>query len=233
MGIGYNPKIVMDGLALCLDAANPKSYPGTGTTWYDLSGNSNNGDLVNSVGYSEDNLGSLIFDGIDDYVNLQDGASWNSFGDSMTLEAVFMLTGSVSNFPRIIAKQVSALTTATSCFQLGVYSNGTFRFAVATSSGVVDAYSTPVVSNQIYHFAGTYDGSTMKRYVNGVEIGSNAQTGDILTSSEPLTIGSSYYSGTSNYLFPGNLYACRIYNRALTAEEIQQNFQALRGRYSI
>ena len=63
MGTSYNPHIVSDGLVLCLDAANPRSYPGSGTSWYDLSGNGNNGTLVNGVGYSSDNAGSLVFDG--------------------------------------------------------------------------------------------------------------------------------------------------------------------------
>jgi hypothetical protein len=67
MGIAYNPAIIRSNLVLCLDAANPKSYPGSGTTWTDLSGFGNNGTLINGVGYSSDNLGSLSFDGVNDY----------------------------------------------------------------------------------------------------------------------------------------------------------------------
>jgi len=66
VALSHSPKIVTDGLVLCLDAGNPKSYPGSGTTWTDLSGNSNNGTLVNGVGYNGSNLGSLSFDGVDD-----------------------------------------------------------------------------------------------------------------------------------------------------------------------
>jgi hypothetical protein len=69
MALSHSPSIVTDGLVLCLDAGNPKSYPGSGTTWTDLSGNGNNGTLVNGVGYSGDNLGSLSFDGVNDYYN--------------------------------------------------------------------------------------------------------------------------------------------------------------------
>ena len=229
----YMPPIVESGMVLHLDAAEPASYPGTGTTWTDLSGNGNNGTLVNGVGYSSANTGSLVFDGSNDYVNLQNDADWNAFGDNITLEAVFMLTGAVSSYPRIIAKQFSGLTTASSCFQLGILNNQTFRFAVVTSSGNVDSASGSVTSNQIYHFVGTYDGSTMKRYVDGAEISSAAQTGNIRTSSEPLTLGSSYYQGSVNWHFPGNVYICRIYNRGLSAAEVAQNFNALRGRYGL
>jgi len=68
MGLYHSPSIVMNGLVLCLDAGNTKSYPGSGTTWIDLSGNSNTGTLTNGPTYSSENGGSLVFDGIDDYV---------------------------------------------------------------------------------------------------------------------------------------------------------------------
>ena len=71
MSNNYGPKIVTDGLVLCLDAADQNSYPGSGNTWYDLSGNGNNGTLVNGVGYNSGNLGSLVFGGVDDYVNCE------------------------------------------------------------------------------------------------------------------------------------------------------------------
>jgi hypothetical protein len=68
MGLAHSPSIITQNLVLCLDAANPKSYPTTGTTWTDLSGNGNNGTLVNGVGYNTANGGALVFDGADDYI---------------------------------------------------------------------------------------------------------------------------------------------------------------------
>ena len=70
MAYSNGPKIVTDGLVLCLDAANSKSYPGTGTAWNDLSGNGNNGTLINGVGYNSNNGVSLVFDGVNDYANI-------------------------------------------------------------------------------------------------------------------------------------------------------------------
>jgi hypothetical protein len=70
MGLSHSPSIITQNLVLCLDAANSKSYPGSGTTWTDLSGNGNNGTLANGVGYNSGNGGSLVFDGVDDYVSL-------------------------------------------------------------------------------------------------------------------------------------------------------------------
>ena len=70
MGIGYNPSVVSDGLVLCLDAGNIKSYPGSGTTWTDIGGNQNNGTFVNGPSYNSSAGGSIVFDGIDDRINL-------------------------------------------------------------------------------------------------------------------------------------------------------------------
>ena len=81
MALSHGPSpIITNGLVLCLDAADRNSYPGSGTTWTDLSGRGNNGTLQNGVGYSGDNGGSLSFDGVDDYVSI--GTSGFPFGNS-------------------------------------------------------------------------------------------------------------------------------------------------------
>ena len=70
MTTSYSPLIVTDGLVMYLDAANPKSYPGTGTTWTDISRNNNNGTLTNGPTFSSANLGSIVFDGSNDAIQL-------------------------------------------------------------------------------------------------------------------------------------------------------------------
>lgn len=80
MGFYRGPHIVTDGLVLALDAANPTSYPGSGTTWRDLSGNNNSGSLVNGPTFNSVNGGSIVFDGSNDYVNIPyAGNTSNSF----------------------------------------------------------------------------------------------------------------------------------------------------------
>ena len=68
MATYYSPKIVTNGLVLCLDAGNTKSYSGSGTTWTDLSESATNGTLTNGPTFNSDNKGSIVFDGIDDYI---------------------------------------------------------------------------------------------------------------------------------------------------------------------
>ena len=75
MSTKYSPKIVTDGLVLCLDAANSKSYPGSGTSWNDLSRNNNTGTLTNGPTYTSSFGGSSVFDGTNDYVSK---SSWDN-----------------------------------------------------------------------------------------------------------------------------------------------------------
>ena len=82
MAVGYNPKIITDGLVLCLDAGNTKSYPGSGTSWSDLSGQGNTGTLVNGPTYSSADGGSIVFDGSNDYGSL---SSLNLFLNSVVV----------------------------------------------------------------------------------------------------------------------------------------------------
>jgi hypothetical protein len=84
MGLGHSPSIVRDGLVLYLDAANPKSYPGSGTTWFDLMG-SNNGTFINGATHNSNNLGGVLLDGVDDYVSLSNPQTLNPGSNSFTV----------------------------------------------------------------------------------------------------------------------------------------------------
>jgi hypothetical protein len=95
MALAHSPKIVTDGLVLCLDAGNPKSYPGSGTTWTDLSGNGNNGTLVNGVGYNSGNGGSLVFDGVNDRVTINASSHTNLSSGNFTISSWFYIPTSV------------------------------------------------------------------------------------------------------------------------------------------
>jgi len=91
MGIAYNPRIVTDGLVLCLDAGNPKSYPGSGNTAFDLTRSGYNFELTNGATTNPSNLGVFSFDGVDDYLNTTsiDSSFWNSGSWTVSLWAYF------------------------------------------------------------------------------------------------------------------------------------------------
>lgn len=231
MGLSHNPRIVTDGLALIVDPINSRSSPVSEGSLNDLLSDSYFTLYNGTSGDSE----SVFFDGSNDYALLNDTNFGNDFGSEITVEAVFKRTVD-DDFKRLVAKQVSGTTTNVSAFQLGIFDNNTFRWSVATDTAFVDGQtSTPCLKNVIYHFVGTYSGTEgfMRAYVNTSLILNRALTGTIKTSSEPLSLGSSYYNNSIQWFFGGNIYLVRIYSKSLSAAEITQNFNATRGRYGI
>jgi len=226
MAVGYNPRVVTDGLVLALDAGNTKSYPGSGTTWTDLSGNGNNGTLTNMDGANLDsaNGGSFTFDGTDEYVNCGNDSSLN-VGNNITVNVWFYVNQTAS-FDAIIAKVVND-------YSLGWEldnSSGTFRVTLRPSATQINLVAGSLSVGNWYMGTMTFDNTTARLYLNGVQTGSTTTGGPVtLNSTEPLRIGGRVQ--TPN--FEGNIAQVSIYNRALTASEIQQNFNALRGRFSI
>ena len=224
MGVSAGPEIAESGLVLALDAGNLKSYPTTGTTWTDLSGNGNNGTLVNGVGYSGDNLGSLVFDGSNDYVTLSSPV-FNTFS-----------TISIFSFIRFNTTSKSCLIFDTRdssgdglAFNMSNPS-GNVLYSTLNSSNI--AGTTTIQSGVIYYVGFTYDGSTAKLYLNANEDNSESITETFNVTANP-TIAVRTFSIGSASKGSCNIYLTKIYNRALTASEIQQNFNATRSRFSI
>jgi hypothetical protein len=222
MAVYGGPDIVTDGLVLCLDASNSKSYPGSGTTWTDLSGSGNNGTLVNGVGYNSGNLGSLSFDGSNDIVNTT-YVSANTY----TFSAWFK-TNVVSDGYRNI------ISIPTPNYSLVLLNTSTPNLGFWTNDGLGgQSLSTPTIStNTWYNVVFVREGNSItggyKAYLNGVLYG-NANTGTWSTTAN-LSVGGR--TDTTQFL-NGNIAQVSIYNRALTAQEIQQNYLATKGRFGL
>ena len=225
MGIGYNTSIVRDGLVLYLDAANLKSYPGTGTTWKNLGTTTNNGTLVNGVTFNSANGGGLVFDGINDHVSF---ASNPSLTNQITVEAWVNVSATTPNGAAWIVGREGSYRI--------LYTSSSFQWICATSNngwytaGTAISFTTPATS-KTYQVVATYNGSNIKLYIDG----SLASTGSSI-SGNILNNGTYFLfrSGASNIDYgKGNLYTHRLYNRALSDLEIKQNFEATRGRYGI
>jgi hypothetical protein len=225
MGINYNPRTVTDGLVLALDAANTKSYPGSGTTWTDLSGNGNNGTLVNGVGYSGSNLGSLSFDGVDDYVALGTPTALTALFGTNAVSVEVWLRRSAN----ITSQKIVFDSGSNEYIQIDIISNQ-LAFSIGTPSSIRTARSATLDLDVWYNFVGVYNGSTITSYLNSAQSSQVSKTGNIATDSGGFFIAS-YTSGS--YHFTGNIAAVKVYNRALSSAEVSQNFNALRGRFSI
>jgi hypothetical protein len=225
MGVNYNTgKIITDGLVLYLDAANSKSYPGSGTTWTDLSGNNNHGTLVNGVGYSSDNNGSLVFDGVNDRTTISGSASGLNIVDQITMISWVKPVVLKSGWQGIFLRQTVGQ------YELWIFDNK-LRYGLNTGSGTGRASGNIQLFNNFwYMLCWTYDGSAVRLYVNTIADSVFNRTGTIPTSTRTFFIG---YSGFSSEYFNGNIGVCQLYSRALTAQEIRQNYNATRSRYNI
>ena len=215
--------IVTSGLVLNLDAGNTTSYSGTGPNWTDLSGNGNNGTLIGGPTYSSANGGSIVFDGSNDQATVSSSSSVN-FTDVVSLSSWFNFTVLPTDEVPLIRKNDQ--------WQLGLLNATTIRCLVRTSgtNGWVqdNDVSYTFLTNTWYNMVMTYNGSNMLIYVNNVLVKTATVTGAILTNANIIQIG---YLLT--VFLNGKISNCSIYNRVLTAAEVEQNYNALRGRFGI
>ena len=224
MGINYNPKIVTDGLVLCYDAANDRSYPNTGTTWTDLAG-SNNGTLTNGPTFDTTNGGSIVFDGTNDRISIPIGDLPS--GANRTLEAVVKFDS--LGWRTVFSQEAGS---GTGRILLGVH--GTTSKLVTFITGSAQQHSSTVSTGTIYHVAFIISQlplmlePAISIALNGVSelvVGSptDGGNGDINIGCEPNAGGG---------FLDGNVLAVRIYNRALGDDELFQNYRTIKGRYS-
>jgi len=231
--LGIN-EIVTNGLVLHLDAGNPFSYPatGVGTKWTDLSGNNNHGTLVNGVSYTDNNRGALVFDGTNDYVE-NSSPNLGITGDvSATLSCWFYdenTSTSTSQALLVYGNGPSAGDTIAIILQNLSFSaayNGGQNVYIANNLYTLNGWNNAVITKT----PGAVN-TTTKLYLNGIQ-----QT---ITSSSTITPNvvsriirvSRWSNEGSPIYFKGRVSNCLIYNRALSAAEVLQNYNALKDRY--
>lgn len=218
--------IVTSGMVLSLDAGNSSSYPGSGTTWTDLSGSLNTGTLFNSPVYSSANGGYLDFDGIDDYASGANSVSTDLTGD-MSCEVWFKLDAVAGDWVRPFGKGDGTNRT------FGLWYNTTSggflyqRYGSGTSFGA--QLATLPVTGQWYQMFGTSTGSNHVLYINGVSVATASMAGPWFSSTEGYRVAAASFHTFHN----GPLSIARLYNRGLTDAEVSQNFNAVRGRYGL
>ena len=219
MALTHSPSIVTNGLVLCLDAGNRKSYPGTGTTWTDLSGAGNAATILNQGAdnagtiYSSTNGGYITFDGNDDRA-------------TSTLPALTSYTTSAWVRLRNFSGGERQLFQTANGIGLSVLSN---RFMFY--NGNVNSTIQTVVSNSWYNWVMTTTNTpsnSTKMFINNVADGNWANYGAITAGNITLAA-----TNTIQRVLSCDIAIFSIYNRALSAAEISQNYNALKGRYGL
>lgn len=236
MSTNYNPQIVTDGLILLLDAGNKRSYSGTGTTWTDLGANGYNATVNSGVSYNSANLGSFLVNSTDDDITL---------GNPPLLRGV-QVPLTITGFAKL--DNISGLKTLYSAYKLAasnqIYSliridSGVLRYYSSTSDGGFQGQGTLTPEIGKWNFycvvvSGTLSSPVVKIYLNST---SESFSYSAFSSNPDLSvifkIGKSESPWASNEHWIGNIATISVYNRALTEDEVKQNFNALRGRYGI
>ena len=223
MATNYNPRIVTDGLLFYLDAASSKSYPGSGTAWNDLSGSGYTGTLTNGPTFNSANGGSIVFDGVDDAVTTTTN---HAFGTGpFTISGWFKTNGSQPSASTIICVGATNLLTN---WQVDFSNNNFFSFrggstTISSTHSRDDKWTTFSI---VRESTGT---NGLKFYINTVLNISATVTNDF----SDISLYKLGRNRGNNTFYKGDISQVSIYNRALTAQEIQQNFNAIRGRFGI
>lgn len=218
----YPPSLIYNGLSLFLDAGSSASYPGSGTTWVDLSGNGNNGTLTNGPAFSPLNQGNIVFDGTDDIVTTSLSATL-SFTWSVWFKTNVLASG-YRNIISVPQPYYMLMLLDISTNNMGFWSSD----AMGGQSLGVNSLSTNTWYNAVLVREGNGITGGYKAYLNSVFKGSaNTSTWTIAN-----TISLGGRTDASQYLY-GNIALAQIYNRALQNFEISQNFNALKQRFGV
>ena len=231
MAFSFQPKMITDGLILHLDAANTRSYPGSGTTWTDLSSTQITGSLTNGPSFNTANGGSIVFDGTNDRVDVENSNTLNPIGN-FTVGCWVNPTSIPNIYLGIIDKYNG---TSNYGYMLDIPNGGggrvssSFRFVNCVQSGYKEVTaSAQFTTGSWNHLYGVYDGSNINIYVNGTLQGTASCSGTNVTESTSLKIGG---DGVSTNYMTGRIAYVQMYNRALSATEVLQNYNALSGRF--
>jgi hypothetical protein len=240
MATSYSPKIITDGLVLCLDAGDKKSYSGSGTTWTDRS-SQNNGTLYNGPTFDSSKGGLLSFDGVNDYLQVDVDTTALNGDPSLSVDMfVRRRTGTsiggnagfwgVGGSGR--GKSFQGWTPTTNLIHLDIYD----------STRLATSHYYP--EGEFVYICWTKNGTgtettNVKCYIDGVEVSLTKNRNETITNQfNTSTSGVGICLGrinadSTNFHAPIDVSAFRVYNRALTASEILQNYNATKGRFGL
>lgn len=254
MSVAGGPDMIQNGLVIALDAADRNSYPGTGTTWFDLSGNGWNGGLQNGITYSSTNGGCFVLDGTDDTVTTSFPLTSLPALSNFSIDCWMK----IPSYPTAASPNVYGSTTKNGVLVGATYYSGTALYWNGNATGTAfsvfgfirgaDAYrNTTVYSvtslNTYYYFTlvNNYSASTFALYVNGALYSSVAGPTQEYNSSNASNAGNIGIckaqvdgGGTQNYTYLScTVASSKIYTRALSATEVLQNYNSTKTRFGL
>ena len=224
-----NRAILQNSLVLWLDAGISESYSGSGSTWSDISGNGYDG-TIDGATYGSSDGGSFTFDGANDGVRINTYAAvLHPWGGPATLAMWIKPNGTPAEWDGLWGGGTSVIGVS-----FGFSTSGKLRMASDSGPPMLNS-SSSVTAGVWNHVAFVRDGTTGTFYINGVDAGgSGSWTPDDPASTVDIVIGQYYGNSVStSYKFDGDIATTTLYTRALSADEVKQNFSAQRDRFSL
>jgi len=228
-------QIVTNGLVLSLDAADKNSYPGSGTAWNDLSGNNNTGTLQTGTSYNATNNGNIAFNGTSGYVSTTTNLGANPY-PALTYSVWFRTTVAGQ---KIIGVENNQTGTASTTYDRQIYigSDGKLYYGVFDSAARLITSTITVADNTWRNVTTVTTGAnSISMYINGVLNVTGTGNGYSSYTTSYIRLGSylltSWTNGSNGY-FTGNIANVQVYNRALSADEIAQNYNAQKSRFGL
>jgi hypothetical protein len=234
MSVSGGPDIVENGLVLCLDAGNPKSYPGSGTTWTDISRNSNNGTLTNGPTFNSLNGGNITFDGSDDHIVIPTNTVIdNALAGQFTFEIWLMPLNAGARYGKFFGKgnYYNRINGIGGDFnQAGPNYDISFQYRDA-SSNAAGVFTGFVSYNNWFHIVVTRNSANlMSGYNNGVFYASVSDSVNLGGSSYPIILSRNDTPGEPR---GSRIASFRFYTKGLSQSEILQNYNATKGRFRL
>jgi hypothetical protein len=230
------PNIVTNGLVLYLDAANPESYVSGSTAWNDISRGGNNGTLVNGPTFNSENGGSIVFDGVNDYIT-----GSNNISISQTQPFTLEFWSNISAYSP--ANQAFCQLKTDTTYGFTVFASQNINYSGITFGSTntwikLKNSNIPILTNTWYNIAITYNGSSAeissnyRMYLNTQQQVLN-NAGSLINLSQINNIGTIENGSRGIDNLNGRISLFKIYNRALSAEEILQNYNATKTRFGL
>jgi hypothetical protein len=232
MALIHSPRLVTTGLVLALDAANVRSYPGSGTSWFDLSGNGNTGTLVNGPTFNSGNGGNVVFDGSNDRVNIGVGTGANQFSGDFAVSAWVMRLPGGPTYGNIIGDYYTGAVATTNEWQIMMTNTASFNLYRVGSGYIIGDTASGYSASQWINVTVSRIGSTISMYSNNTLIATATNSTVFGTATGNLNIGID--GDNSSEPLSGRISNIMIYkNKGLTATEVLQNYNATKGRYGL
>lgn len=237
MAFGNGPSIVTNGLILSLDAGDRNSYVSGSTVWNDLTGNNNSGSLTNGPAFNTGSFGNLVFDGINDYAAMSPINASSQFTMNFWLNPISSGSTGAKEYVGIINRYNGGPSTGPNVgfrnrlLLASTFDQFLFQPIVGGVSYSISSSVFSSIQNTISMCTTTYDGSFMRFYVNANSVGSSSLSGTLDSGTGQATLA--WGALSQDYYFNGRMYNFQMYNRALSASEVIQNYNATKTRFGL